>query len=263
MFVDWQNGPTPAFLAVLAGLCNNDPGAGGAGGGGGSSGSNGAQGGGFSQEQLDFIESKFSGMVNAAITSRDKRFEKQLGERFDSLIQKLETAKPAKQQSAPPEEDPETGKKLKDRDIALQTIQRQLEEMRQQAEQAREQAHVERMKNRDIERRRMLSEGLSAIGITDPVKLRHALALLETEQRVGYEDEESDNLVWRSATGETLRFEVGLRSWSRSDDAKHFISPQNARGSGSNPTTRGAGPNGQLTPEQQLARLDEALRNIV
>ncbi len=254
-YLDFLTGPSQEQIFALQGLCSavGDP--------PGNPAPPLPPNGGFSQEQLDLLDTKFGVMVNSAITSRDKRFEKQLGEKFDALMEKL-AAPAAKPKVVDPDADPDDPPgKGKSKDIMLASIQRQLEEMKQRAEAADQLAQQERSKNRDIERRRIVGESLQAIGVTDPVRQRHAIAYLDSEKRVTYRDDESDELVWHDGASE-MAFAVGLRSWARTDDAKHFMNPTNARGSGSNPGK--GGPSGApLTEQQILARLDDALRQNI
>ena len=243
----WARLITLGYGASL--LCNGE-GGGGAGGGGGAAA--------FTQEHWDEVDKRVAAVVNSALTGRLKTFEKQLGEKIEGTLgsildKKLEAFKPP-----PPDEGGGTGGGSKNKDnVALSTFQKQLEAQKSELEMIRAERDTERKKNRDVSLRTKSAEGLNKIGITDPFMAKVALAHLREEGRIQLESDESDNLVWNDDSG-PVSFEVGLRAWAKTDEAKRFLPASGAKGSGSRPG--GIGSNG--APDPAAAR-DEFFGNIL
>lgn len=147
-----------------------------------------------------------SKIVNAAISSRLKSFEKQLSDFASKLPQQ--------------KEEPQKEEKL--------TNTAELLKLKQQLENLQKERELEVTKRRDIELKTSLQAQINKIGV--PTHLQKALMaqLLHEDKLVSYED---DQIVFHTSTGD-LDLESGLKSWSKSEDAKAFLSPLGAKGSG-------------------------------
>lgn len=73
--------------------------------------------------------------------------------------------------------------------------------------------------------------------VVAPGRAAHARALLThpDNNRIQYEDEDSDNLVFIDDNGDKVPLDKGLKLWLKTDDAKHFLPPINPGGSGGGP----------------------------
>ncbi len=228
-------------------LCNAEGGAGGSGGAAA-----------FTQEHWDEVDKRVAAVVNSALTGRLKTFEKQLGEKIEGTLGSILDKKLEGYKAPVADPDGAGGKNDKNKDnVALATIQRQLEVQKADIERISAERDTERKKNRDTALRTKSTEGLTKIGITDPFMAKVALAHLREEGRIGLESDDSDNLVWNDETG-SVSFETGLRSWAKTEEAKRFLPASGAKGSGSRPG--GLGSNG--APDPAAAR-DEFFGNIL
>jgi hypothetical protein len=150
-------------------------------------------------------------IVNAAISSRNKNFEK----KFEELMGKL----------APTEPDTKPGEKPS---AELSKLQKQLADLQAERESEKE-------KRRDLELRSSVKEKLSSLGI-QPTHIKAAMAVLvDSERSIGYN--EDGELVFRTPTGDR-DLESGLKAWAKSEEAKLFLPPRGVAGSGEKPAAQ-------------------------
>lgn len=127
--------------------------------------------------------------------------------------------------------------------------------MRKQAEtQAKE---LERLKGKQAEEQKKAAE---AVARERKTKLRstteellskhvaqgraaHARTFLThpDNNRVDFESDDSDNIVFINDDGDKVPLEKGLKVWLKSEDAKHYLPPLNPGGSGGGPGRLGSG----------------------
>jgi hypothetical protein len=147
-------------------------------------------------------------IVNAAISSRFKSFEK----KFDEFSTRLAT----------PDHNEEPKKDEKLSNTELLNLKKQLEAIQKERD-------SEVSKRKDTELRTSVKETLLKAGVA-PHMIKPALAMLvDSDKVVGYNDE--DQVVYRTQTGD-LDLDSGLRSWIKSDEGKAFAAPKGALGSG-------------------------------
>jgi hypothetical protein len=179
--------------------------------------------------------------VNKAITARFSAYEKKLDTKFtesfggfetkltELLGQKLEELKPKApdgdnkpaQTSSNIEEHPQ-----------FRGLQKQLSEVKNKLEAQQKAAEAERAKARDVTLRQRVTERLVEGGI-DGTRAKHALGyLVDAEKRVRFADDKADSIVFADANGEALDLETGLKGWLSSDEAKLYLPPRGAAGSG-------------------------------
>lgn len=179
--------------------------------------------------------------LNKAITARFKGLEdkvqKSFGDSFSAFTEKLRTEIAALVKT--PEAKPE-GEKKKDGDTPgaegpeLRSLKEQVARLTKLADDARSERDTERTKSRDASLRQTLADALAHAGI-EGVRARHAIGLLvDSEKRVRYADQ-GDAVVFRRSEHEEAPLDEGLGEWLKSDDAKLYLPPRHAGGSGDRP----------------------------
>jgi hypothetical protein len=174
---------------------------------------------------------ELSQIVNAAISNRNKSFEKKF-EEFTSGFKDLMQAKPVEEVKASAKQsDPELARAL-----------RELEAIKKERD-------LEKAQGRDLKLRSTVKDELAKLGIQSPTSLKAAMAiLLDADKAVGYEE---DEIVFRTEEGAT-DLASGLKAWAKTEDAKFFLPPKGASGSGSKPEGNKVAPKGT---EQSLSQL--------
>lgn len=216
-------------------------------------------------EQPEFVE-KMGQMIatvtNSAIGARLKTFEKQAEvrnkESSDAILKKLEEFGTTVTANA--------GGKKKNKDgeepvgdehsTAFKSLQRQIETMKTEAAATKAERDTERAKSKALGLQQQTREGLAKYGITDPIRAKHALAVLH--ERLGHD--EDDRPAFKDANGDFLDLDTGLKSWAASEEGKYFLPPTGARGSGDRPGQGAKNPNGAPTSsEPSMADLGMAI----
>jgi hypothetical protein len=181
---------------------------------------------GLTAEQLEQITSVVSNIVNKAISSRNKEVEKKFqttaSEIEAKLEQKLSTlSTPAAATSNEP--------KIEDNPL-YKGMLKKYSELQERFEQSEKEKTAERNAARDVRLRQQVADELVKAGV-DPSRTRHALALLvDSEKRVKYDDD--GEIIFRDLDNQEIDFSTGIRSWTKSDDAKVFMPARGATGSG-------------------------------
>lgn len=174
-------------------------------------------------------------IINRAMSARNKTFEKQIADKFDGNFKELRETLGKLGETR--DKAPKEGKKNKDgdeeADPAVKSMQRELADLKGEVTRAKQIASDERAKNRTATLRSKVTDELAKHGITDPTRIKHALALLvDSEKRISFQDDDGDNIVFRDSNDDPLDLTQGLKSWVKSDDGKHFLPPSGTRGSG-------------------------------
>jgi hypothetical protein len=197
--------------------------------------------------------------LNKAITARMKSFEERLeksfGESFTSFSATLRTELAALMPK-PPEAKAEGGKKESEKSGAdhpeLHALKGEVARLTKQSEDVRAERDVERTKLRDASLRQTLTDALASAGI-EGVRARHAVGLLvDAEKRVRW-SERGDAALFRRGPDDEVELDEGLRHWLTTDDAKLYLPPRNAAGSGDRP-----GGSAPKTPPAAPTRTDVA-----
>jgi hypothetical protein len=189
-------------------------------------------------------------VVNAAFSARGKKLKEditvELGGRFDSLTKKLEEMTAAPQ-----------GKRKKDgetdtADPVQNGMARQLAEMKAQLdESAKKLADADARQKKSALKQRAVEE-LGKAGLTDPVRASLALRAA-IEAKLGH-DEETGEPVYYENEHSVVDLATGIRAWMKTDEAKIFLPPTGARGSGDRPGQ--GGPRSTNGAPQEATDLD-------
>jgi hypothetical protein len=199
-------------------------------------------------------EEQLNRAISARLTDFQKKVEKTIeGVKVDPeaiaklVAESISASKPAdepKGKSKDSQPDPEVNSLKK----ALADQKKTVEEM--QAKLAQERASV-----RNSKLRQAVQDEMTKHGFSEATRAKHALGhLVDVEKRVRYSDDESDSIVFRDEDGQDVDLATGIKSWSRSDEAKLYMPPKGVQGSGSNPGGKGS-------PKDDQPRLGEVLQN--
>lgn len=172
--------------------------------------------------------------LQSALGERFRTFEQKVEKTLSALGPKLRDelgalfpkpepkAAAAEGKGAPGKGEPEPHPELK-------KLQDQIAQLTTKAEAAERERDAERARSRDAALRQRLTEALSAAGI-EGVRARHAVGLLvDAEKRVRW-SEAGDAIAF-----DDVELALGLREWLKTDDAKLYLPPRGAAGSGDRP----------------------------
>lgn len=181
--------------------------------------------------------------------------------KFASLTETLEglEAAPPKPPGPPtpntPEPRFEDSPAFKAQQLELQKLQKRLESSESEKAAERAKARAQALRQRTFE---LLSEhGVTGNGA------RYAFNNFAAEGRVVYEGDTSDELLFVDEKGEKLPIKDGIKSWVESEDAKVFLPPRGASGSGEEPR-RPAGTGPKKSPlDYSGAEIGAALRSVM
>jgi phosphatidate phosphatase PAH1 len=196
--------------------------------------------------------------VNRAITARfrdfDKKIETRLGEQFSSFETKLTemlAAKPAEAEGKPAAD---AKAQSVDEHPAVKSLQKQLAEIKNKNAEIERLRAEEAQKGRDLAMRGKLTEALASHGI-EGTRAKGALALLvDSDKRVSVDAD--GTIVFRDGNGDALDLQTGLKSWAASEDAKLYLPPRGAAGSGDTGRTTNTGaPRNAQDPKTALDQL--------
>ena len=178
--------------------------------------------------------------LNRAITARFKGFEQKIEKTLGESLTASLTAFGGKMKEEltallPPKPEPkEEKKKEAPANPDLKKFEDQIAALTKQADEARSERDEERRKMRDATLRQKLTDALATAGI-DGVRARHAVGLLvDAEKRVRWSDD-GDAVLFRRAEDDDVELGEGIKSWLKSDDAKLYLPPRGATGSGDRP----------------------------
>ena len=173
-------------------------------------------------------------LINSAFTARGKDLEKKLTatmqESLGVLATKLDefTTRPA------PAPDPKAGGTPVpnvEEHPAFKGLLKRIAEAEAKQRAAEDSAKAARMKEREGTLRATAAARLADAGI-DGSRARAALALLiDSGKAIRYADDDGDEIVFADKDG-PVDLETGLKSWLKGEDAKLFLPPRGAVGSG-------------------------------
>ena len=190
---------------------------------------------GLNEEQVTDIVMK---VVNGAISSRDKMADKKREQdklEFKKLLEESLTGFKASitPVTETPEGTPIKGKK----DVEIETLRKQLEEVSRQAKATDAERAKERAVNRATTLRQRVIDALAVHGI-EGLKAKTALALFKDENRVVMA-EDNDDVTFKNDDGTEVDLNVGLQGWIKTEPARLFVPPTGAKGAGSKPGQNG------------------------
>ena len=182
--------------------------------------------------------------LQAALTTRFRSFEqkidKTLTDTLGALVEKLRgelapiLAKPEPAAETPGAKPEGAGPAAPAPAPELRKLQDQIAVLTKQADDARSERDTERARGRDSLLRQRVTDALSGVGI-EGVRARHAVGLLvDAERRVRWSDA-GDQIVFRTEAHDELELGAGVREWLKTDDAKLYLPPRGAAGSGDRP----------------------------
>jgi len=273
MKFQYKNG-VPQFIP--ASLYMSNDGTNGA--GGGAAGGEGGGGGGvaFSEVQLKQIGDVAAEVANRAITARNKAYDKRFEEFSATTIKAVEksiaeiykTLPNANAAGGGEGAGGEGGDKGKGKSAGgtqnvmespeVRAMRRELDELKQKSQEAEAKAKEAEALNKKQQLRAMTSETLAKHGGMKADAARRAIALLEADGRIKYDDD--DQPIFVGEDGD-IKLEQGIKDWLKTEDGKSFLPPRGTQGSGERP---GAGkPNtgnpGQPSRAELGAKLLQAL----
>lgn len=187
--------------------------------------------------------------INAAITNRFKSFEKRIEKTLADTVAKLASAKPSEEDDGDDdatEGDPDAGPAKKPIDSAaarkLAKIEKDLKREREARERAEAEAKTTEDKRKAAEEDQSLESALRDKGVTNPVQLKAAKAMLKAEGRVIRDEAGQIRLAGKDKHGYDVQFDMdsGVEAWVKSDEGKTFLPARQVGGTG----TGGASANG-------------------
>ena len=218
---------------ILLAPVSEETGGGGAGGNG--SGSDKPGGG---EQPAGLTEDKVNELINKAIGGRFRAFEEKQAKATEAsnakLLETIGSTLEEKLSGFKPTDEGKDGKgKPATTDLSqnpdFRALKKQNEEITRQLEAEKLEKQKANTKARNEALHRKVESELAALGITDP---RSARLILQGDDVVSYEDDDSDNVVFRDEEGGALPLKKGLESWAKSAVGKRFLPPSGANGSG-------------------------------
>jgi hypothetical protein len=195
----------------------------------------------FSEEQLDAVQKIVNRTVNGTVATLKKQIA-DANEASKADIAKLLEEKLTAFAPKPAADDDDKGKGKRDKgdSVELQSLRKEISELRTAADRERATAAEERSKSRTMTLRSAAIDQLARIGISGN-NARLALNCLLQDQRIAFDTDvsagEVDEIVFRSDDEGWVKLDLGLKSWAKSSDAKVFLPAAGVTGAGSRPGT--------------------------
>lgn len=208
---------------------------------------------GATRSQIEKANKKLSADLTASI---GEALKSSIGETLTEFETKLkgELGTKSADQKAPPagiDEHP-----------TVQGLKKQLGDLKRLADEATAREKAAEAKQRDVSLRQKLTEHLGKIGITDTKQAKGAIALLlDAEKRVRFADD-SETLTFKDDDGTEVDLPTGLKSWAKTEDAKIYLPPRGASGSGDRPGGNSRTP-GSQGAQPQAGALGKAILGMV
>lgn len=195
------------------------------------------------------VERIAASIFNNGFTARMKTFQKQINDQLSetlntSLKKQIEDAfaqLPSKGKSAKGKEGADPAEGDDPQSPAVRSMKRQLEEMATELSKQKATSEAATKREKDMALRQKSIEALGTVGISDPSRTKAALATLFQDGRISY-DEDGESIIFKDSDGSPLDLPTGVKAWAKSEEAKIFLPPTGARGSGDRP--------GQGAPKQ-------------
>lgn len=176
-------------------------------------------------------------MLNRAFTERFKSFERKM----DRFLQ-------ASQSQPQPQSEAKSEQEHKSKNPEMESLRMELNKIKQERDE-------ERSKSKSVKLQQALADSLAEVGVDNRVKMNHAIGYLTSVAKaVSYDDE--DNIVF-SIDGEQLPLKDGLKQWLKTEDAKLYVAPKMASGSGDKKS------NSTLSRTNQPPSVDETISSLL
>jgi hypothetical protein len=177
-------------------------------------------------------EAKIHELINKTVGARIKAFESKIAKTLEattaSIVQQVQDALKT---NPPPGGD---GKPDDTTHPQLAGMQKQLDALNQQLAASKAEAEAVKREQREVKLRAVLSEHLAKHEI-EGVRAQHAVGyLVDAAKRVRWEGEEP---VFNDGK-DLVDLETGVAEWAKSDEAKLYLAPRGASGSGTPPAVR-------------------------
>lgn len=200
-----------------------------------------------SQQPAEAAKALTSEEMNRAITARLREYQKKSEAGFAKLLDDF--AGKLKEQLTPPQAAPATPAAAPDKTGAdpekeallaeLAAMRSEVTSIKSQATKLANEAKAEKQARADLKMRNQVSEHLASIGITG-ARAKHALGFLVDVTKVVTLSESGEPQFFDVDSDEPLSLEQGIKKWSQSEDAKIYLPPRGAAGSGSERQLNGA-----------------------
>lgn len=223
--------PLTAFAPVFDGSGAGNGGAGGDGSGAGKPGGDDAT-------KTGIDEARANELITKALNSRFADFEKKQAKATEvshaKLLETFGTTLDEKLAALKtPADDSDKGKgKPAATDVTqspeFRAMKKQLDDQQRLLDQAKIDRETEKTKARQEALNRKVEAELRALGIDDAESAR---ILLQGKDLVGYEEDDSESIVFRDEGG-ALPLKKGLETWAKSAVGDRFMPPRGAKGSG-------------------------------
>lgn len=203
-------------------------------------------------------EAKVNELISKAIGSRFKAFEQKIAKTFeaatDQILGKVTETLDARSKSHEPPDG-----KSGDKDPIIAGMQKQIDTMKKQLEDSKAESAAIKERERATALRSRVSELLAKHEI-EGVRAQHAAGyLIDAAKLIRYEDDEP---VFMDRDG-AVDLETGLAEWAKGEEAKLYLPPRGASGSGTPPVVgrRKQADNGAAPPSK--AEIGQALMSVL
>lgn len=171
-----------------------------------------------SDENQEFVtKDQLVTIINSAISARNKGTSKEIADLKAVIAQLTESLAQPKAEEARP-----AAKVEKQDNSEVAAMRKQLEALTKERE-------AEKAKAKDLQLRSSVKDELTRVGVTSPAAVKGAMAMLLTDNSVGFNDD--GELVYR-VDGEETDLSSGMKAWAKTDDAKLFLPARGVNGSG-------------------------------
>lgn len=205
-------------------------------------------------------EAKVNELISKAIGARFKAFETKIAKTFEAASEQiltrvneaLSTIPKPPEGGAPPPDDKANP--------VVAGLQKQLDAMKAKVEASDAKAEAAEAKQRDAALRARLAEQLALHDI-EGTRAQHAIGyLVDAAKRVRYD---GDDLVFMDEN-DAVDLKTGLAEWAKGDEAKLYLPPRGANGSGTPPAAgrKRADANGQQAVPSK-AEIGTALMSVL
>lgn len=199
----------------------------------------------FTEEQTNLIAQIAGQTMNGVWTARAKKLREELStdykSGFEGIAKQLAEMSAAQQAGAKPGKRDKDGKYAngaeEESDPKLNGMARQLAEMKAQLDARDKELAGEKAKQKLAALRQSARDELAKVGV-DGLRAKHVLASLEADGKLAHD--EDGNPVYNESANSVVDLATGIRAWAKTEDAKIFLPPSGARGSGDRPGQQSA-----------------------
>lgn len=167
--------------------------------------------------------------MNRAITARFKAFESKLDKMFEEKLSAFAPKSEQHQETQQQSQQSQGGAPKLEELPEFRALAKKTEKLQELLSQAQKERDAEKAHARDVKLRTELAQHLAEAGI-EGSRAKHAVGfLIDAEKRAFWE---GDAIAFKDANGDPLPLSEGVKSWLSSEDAKLYLPPRGAAGSG-------------------------------